>query len=86
MLVANLIEVEQLAESLFTKKEKNLRILNCTHYVPSERKNPLEEHMNGRIPTAQFFDIAYIAEKGTPNPLLIPTKIYEKVTGNTNAD
>ena len=51
---------------------ENLRVLNCAFYFPKERKNPLAEHINSRIPGAQHYDLGYMVTKGGPNPYMLP--------------
>lgn len=42
--------------------------------MPHEKKNPKQEHLEKRIPTAIFFDIDKIADQSTDLPHNIPSE------------
>jgi len=65
----NIIETSELINQL---KDAKTRILNCSFYFPSERKNALAEHVNSRIPGSVYFDIAHASHKGKANPYMLP--------------
>jgi thiosulfate/3-mercaptopyruvate sulfurtransferase len=70
MIVPALVSVEWLAREL---EKPDLRVLDATFYLPTERKNAYELFEAAHIPGARFFDIEQIADTETDLPHMLPT-------------
>lgn len=51
----------------------DLRILDASWYLPTERREPVKEYREAHIPSAMFFDIDAIADPDTSLPHMLPS-------------
>jgi thiosulfate/3-mercaptopyruvate sulfurtransferase len=59
-------------------KNKNIKILDASWYLPNINRNPKKEYTNKRIPKAAFFDIDDICDLSSNLPHMLPSKsIFE---------
>jgi thiosulfate/3-mercaptopyruvate sulfurtransferase len=71
-MIEILIETNELAAMINSEKLKQLRILDCSWFMPAENKNVPELFRKERIPYSQLFDIDEIADKSTGLPHMMP--------------
>ncbi|PPR27432.1 MAG: 3-mercaptopyruvate sulfurtransferase, partial [Alphaproteobacteria bacterium MarineAlpha9_Bin4] len=57
-------------------KKSNLKILDCSWYLPNSKRNAKKEFINMRIPGAIFFDIDDICDKKSNFPHMLPSYKY----------
>jgi thiosulfate/3-mercaptopyruvate sulfurtransferase len=62
-----LVETAWLADNLTTVK-----VLDCSWYLPAQKRDPVAEYHAGHIPGAQFFHIDEIADPNTDLPHMLP--------------
>ena len=62
---------------------KNLVILDCSWFLPFEKKNPSKDYKKLHIKNSYFFDINKISNQNTKLPNMIPGLKYftKKVRG-----
>lgn len=48
-------------------------VVNGSWHMPSEQRNPLEEHLREHIPGAVFFDIDAVSDTTSPYPHMLPS-------------
>jgi thiosulfate/3-mercaptopyruvate sulfurtransferase len=63
-----LVETAWLADNLGTVK-----VLDCSWYLPAQKRDPVAEYHAGHIPGAQFFHIDEIADPNTDLPHMLPS-------------
>lgn len=51
---------------------KNIVILDCSWYMPREKRNPLKDYKNEHINGSFFFDIEKISNKSSKYPHMLP--------------
>lgn len=68
-----LIETTELSDIINSQKLNEIRILDCSWYMPSENKNVQELFLNERIPYSQLFEIDLIADKSSGLSHMMPT-------------
>lgn len=51
----------------------DLKIIDASWYLPTEKRDPAKEHEQGRLPGAVFFDIDAIADRTTTLPHMLPS-------------
>jgi thiosulfate/3-mercaptopyruvate sulfurtransferase len=66
----SLVSTEWLSKQLGTE---DLRIFDCSWYLPSEQRDAPAEFLQAHIPTARFFDIDAIADRHSSLPHMAPT-------------
>ena len=54
------------------KYRKNLSILDCSWFLPTENKNPREIFKSEKIPFSKFFDLDEISDKSVDLPHMFP--------------
>ena len=60
-------------------KEKNIKILDASWYLPNINRNPKKEYTNKRIPKAAFFDIDDICDLNLIFLICFQVKVYLKI-------
>lgn len=65
-----LVSAEWLHEHL---GEPQLRVLDCTWFLPGDPRDPRAEFEAAHIPGARFFDIDAIADPANPLPHMVPS-------------
>ncbi len=64
-------------------KNKNIKIIDASWYLPNVNRNPQKEYLNKRIPGATFFDIDEISDKKSNFPHMLPNKkLFEYKVSN----
>jgi thiosulfate/3-mercaptopyruvate sulfurtransferase len=63
-----LVSTEWLADNL-----GEVRVFDCTYYLPTEQRDAMAEFTAGHIPSAGFFGIDAIADTDTDLPHMVPT-------------
>lgn len=63
-----LVSTEWLADNL-----GEVRVFDCTFYLPTEKRDARAEFAANHIPSAGFFDIATISDTDTDLPHMVPT-------------
>ncbi|MEM7241125.1 MAG: 3-mercaptopyruvate sulfurtransferase [Pseudomonadota bacterium] len=58
---------------LFEKLE-DVKVIDASWYLPSEKRDPYAKYLKAHIPTAQFFDIDAIADQTTDLPHMVPSE------------
>ena len=58
------------------KYRQKLSVLDCTWYLPTEKKNAKELFDKEKIPTSKFYDIDEIADKTTGLPHMFPNNQF----------
>jgi len=72
------------ADWLFSKYnggnwKDSIIVVDGSWYLPNQKRDPLKEHMNCRIPNARFFDIDSVCDTNSNFPHTIPdTNQFEK--------
>lgn len=70
-----IMETQELKEILRNEEKlKQVRILDCSWYLPNDPKKAPELFKSERIPYSQFFDIDEVADKSTDLAHMIPTE------------
>jgi thiosulfate/3-mercaptopyruvate sulfurtransferase len=70
-----IMETQELNEILrHEEKLKQLRVLDCSWFLPNDPKKARELFKSERIPYSQFFDIDEVADKSTSLAHMIPTE------------
>ena len=64
-----IIETNQLYDLI--KSKENIKVLDCSFFLPTDIRKSKEEFMKERIPGSIFFDIDDIADKNTNLPHMI---------------
>ena len=70
-----LLETSQF-KILLNEKNPNLKVLDCSWYLPSDPRNGSKQFLEERIITSQFYDIDEIADKSTDLPHMLPTNEF----------
>ena len=65
-----LVQTDALARRL---ADPNLRIIDATWYLPTEKKDPDAEFLDGHIPGALRFDISTVCDKSHKAPHMLPS-------------
>lgn len=65
-----LVETDWLAQHL---EAPDVVVLDCTLFLPVEKRNALAEFRDEHIPGAQYFDIDEIADTSNPLPHMVPS-------------
>jgi len=52
---------------------RDLKIIDASWYLPTEKRDPLKEHLEAHLPGAVFFDIDAIADHATSLPHMLPS-------------
>lgn len=65
----SLVSTEWLADELGAP---DLRVVDATFFLPTDKRDPKAEHVAAHIPGAVFFDIAEIADLDNPLPHMLP--------------
>eukprot|EP00871_Galdieria_phlegrea_P001724 jgi/Galph1/2552/GphlegSOOS_G1196.1 len=63
-----LVDADWLQENL-----QQVKVFDASWYLPTAGRNPKEEFLQKRIPSAKFFDIDLIADQSTTLPHMLPT-------------
>lgn len=66
-----LISTEWLAANLAAP---DLRVADCTWFLPTERRSALAEYDAAHIPGAMFLDLDTIADRTHPAPMMLPSR------------
>lgn len=64
-----LVSTQWLAEQLGAS---NLRIADCTWFLPGDGRDAQAEYLAAHVPSAVFLDLAEIADTETPLPMMLP--------------
>jgi thiosulfate/3-mercaptopyruvate sulfurtransferase len=64
-----LVTTQWLADELGAR---DLRIVDCSWFLPTEGRDPRAEHVAAHIPGAVFLDLAEIADTATDVPMMLP--------------
>lgn len=67
----SLVETTWLAERLVAP---DIRILDCSYYLPNQTGDARADYSDCHIPGAQFFDIDEIADTASPLPHMLPSQ------------
>jgi thiosulfate/3-mercaptopyruvate sulfurtransferase len=54
------------------RADPNVKVLDCSWYMPAAKRNPAAEFVAGHIPGAQFFDIDAQSDRSSPYPHMLP--------------
>ena len=65
-----LVSTEWLAERL---GQPGLVIIDASWYLPAHQRDPRQEHLDGHIPGAVFFDLDAVSAQDTSLPHMMPT-------------
>ncbi|HRY24344.1 MAG: 3-mercaptopyruvate sulfurtransferase [Geminicoccaceae bacterium] len=65
-----LVSTDWLAERL---EAPDIRLVDCTWFMPAEGRDPKAEHTAAHLPGAVFFDIDEISESDTDLPHMLPS-------------
>jgi thiosulfate/3-mercaptopyruvate sulfurtransferase len=65
-----LVPTEWLAQRL---GEPNLKVVDGSWYLPTEKRDPKAEYAAGHIPGAVYFDIDEVADRSIPLPHMFPS-------------
>lgn len=65
-----LVSTDWLAEHL---ADPDLRVADCTWFLPTEQRDARAEHDAAHIPGAVFLDLAEIVDEANPAPMMLPT-------------
>ena len=52
----------------------DVRVLDCSWYLPSMNRSGLDEYQAKRIPGANFFDVNGVSDKSNPLPHMLPSE------------
>ena len=74
-LKSMIIETNQLYDLINSKE--NIKVLDCSFFLPTDVRKSKEEFLKERIPGSVFFDIDEIADKSTNLPHMILTNETE---------
>ena len=66
----DLVTTDWLARNLCVD---DLAIVDCSAFMPADKRDGAAEFLTGHIPGARFLDIAEVADKANPAPHMLPT-------------
>lgn len=79
----HLITTQELATALKTEGSKDIVILDCSWYLPAQKRNAQAEFISSHIPGASYFDIDAICDKSSKLPHMLPTAAaFSDAVGN----
>ena len=55
------------------EKERRVRVLDCSWYLPAMARDGIEEHAARRIPGARYFDVDAISDPSSALPHMLPS-------------
>ena len=55
------------------EKERRVRVLDCSWYLPAMARDGIEEHAARRIPGARYFDVDAISDPSSTLPHMLPS-------------
>lgn len=55
------------------RADPNVKVLDCSWYMPAAKRNPAAEFVAEHIPGAQFFDIDAQSDRSSPYPHMLPS-------------
>ena len=64
-----LVNIPWLSERI---TEPNIKVLDCSWYLPNQKRDPQKEFLNSHIPGARFFDIELISDQSSNFPHMLP--------------
>ena len=68
----SLVTTDWLARSL---GEADIAIVDCSAFLPTDGRDPVEEFSEAHIPGARFLDINQVADRTNPAPHMLPSAI-----------
>jgi len=68
----NIMETGELNEILKSDKINNLKVLDCSWFLPTDPRKAAELYSVERIPNSQFFSIDEVADKSSDLPHMLP--------------
>ena len=66
----DLVTTDWLAQNL---GQAGLTIVDCSFFMPADKRDPAAEFLAAHIPGARFLDIAKVADRGHPAPHMLPS-------------
>ena len=53
--------------------EEDIAVVDCSAFMPADRRDPRAEFVEGHIPGARFLDINEVADRSNPAPHMLPS-------------